>query len=123
MKALLGVLAERRGVSDADIDAYIAAYRGAGRRRGRGPRPGRPTSSPRSTASAFATRGAAPAEGVPVLFLHGFGGDLDNWLFNLDALAERHPVIALDLPGHGESDAKLPGTGAGGPGRVRRNSS
>jgi len=25
-------------------------------------------------------------------------------------VAERHPVIALDLPGHGGSDAKLPGT-------------
>ncbi|MDH4053512.1 MAG: acetoin dehydrogenase dihydrolipoyllysine-residue acetyltransferase subunit, partial [Rubrivivax sp.] len=46
-----------------------------------------------------------------VLFLHGFGGDLNNWLFNLDAVAEQHPVIALDLPGHGESDARLPGTG------------
>jgi pyruvate dehydrogenase E2 component (dihydrolipoamide acetyltransferase) len=25
-----------------------------------------------------------------VLFIHGFGGDLGNWLFNLDALAEAH---------------------------------
>ena len=45
-----------------------------------------------------------------VLFIHGFGGDLDNWLFNLDALAEKPPVIALDLPGHGQSTATLPGT-------------
>jgi pyruvate dehydrogenase E2 component (dihydrolipoamide acetyltransferase) len=49
-------------------------------------------------------------DGVPVLFLHGFGGDLDNWLFNLDAVAEVAPVIALDLPGHGQSTPRLPGT-------------
>ena len=35
-----------------------------------------------------------------VLLLHGFGGDLDNWMFNLDSLAEKHRVLALDLPGH-----------------------
>ena len=35
--------------------------------------------------------------------IHGFGGDLDNWLFNIDALAELAPVYALDLPGHGQS--------------------
>jgi pyruvate dehydrogenase E2 component (dihydrolipoamide acetyltransferase) len=38
-----------------------------------------------------------------VLLIHGFGGDLDNWLFNIDALAEAATVYALDLPGHGQS--------------------
>ena len=38
-----------------------------------------------------------------VLLLHGFGGDLDNWFFNHDALAEKHRTLALDLPGHGQS--------------------
>ena len=38
-----------------------------------------------------------------VLLLHGCGGDLDNWMFNLDSLAEKHRVLALDLPGHGQS--------------------
>ena len=38
-----------------------------------------------------------------VLLLHGFGGDLDNWMFNLDSLAEKQRVLALDLPGHGQS--------------------
>src|SRR6266850_2189727 len=41
--------------------------------------------------------------GEAVLLLHGFGGDLGNWLFNHQALAEKHVVYALDLPGHGES--------------------
>jgi pyruvate dehydrogenase E2 component (dihydrolipoamide acetyltransferase) len=49
-----------------------------------------------------------------VLLLHGFGGDLDNWMFNLDSLAEKHRLLALDLPGHGQSvktnvDPSLPG--------------
>ena len=42
-------------------------------------------------------------EGDPIVLLHGFGGDLDNWLFNRDALAEVGTVWALDLPGHGGS--------------------
>jgi pyruvate dehydrogenase E2 component (dihydrolipoamide acetyltransferase) len=41
--------------------------------------------------------------GAPVILLHGFGGDLNNWLFNHDALAAGHVVYALDLPGHGGS--------------------
>jgi pyruvate dehydrogenase E2 component (dihydrolipoamide acetyltransferase) len=108
VKALLAVLAEPE-VSDAEIDAFVAAYEvpAAG-------------SDEADEAAAFqwaevggirvryARRG--PETGVPVLFVHGFGGDLGNWLFNLDAVAESAPVIALDLPGHGQSDAKLPGT-------------
>jgi pyruvate dehydrogenase E2 component (dihydrolipoamide acetyltransferase) len=35
--------------------------------------------------------------------IHGFGGDLDSWLFNIDALAEYATVYAIDLPGHGQS--------------------
>ena len=42
-------------------------------------------------------------EGDPILFLHGFGGDLNNWLFNIDAVSGLGPVYALDLPGHGGS--------------------
>jgi len=108
VKALLGVLADA-SVSDAEIDAYIAAYvvPAAG-------------SGEDEEASAYEftevdgikVRHARRGEGggVPVLFLHGFGGDLDNWLFNLDAVAESAPVIALDLPGHGQSTPRLPGT-------------
>ena len=39
-----------------------------------------------------------------VILVHGFGGDLDNWLFNLVELAAKRTVYALDLPGHGQSD-------------------
>lgn len=45
--------------------------------------------------------------GQPALLIHGFGGDLNNWLFNHDALAQRRAVYALDLPGHGESSKEV----------------
>jgi len=48
-----------------------------------------------------------PGDGPPVIFIHGFGGDLNNWLFNQPALAERHPTLALDLPGHGGSTKEV----------------
>ncbi|HXP03240.1 MAG TPA: acetoin dehydrogenase dihydrolipoyllysine-residue acetyltransferase subunit [Stellaceae bacterium] len=42
-------------------------------------------------------------DGPPIVFVHGFGGDLNAWMFNQPALAERHRTIALDLSGHGGS--------------------
>jgi pyruvate dehydrogenase E2 component (dihydrolipoamide acetyltransferase) len=42
--------------------------------------------------------------GVPVVFIHGFGGDLENWMFNQPMLATTRRTIAIDLPGHGGSD-------------------
>ena len=38
-----------------------------------------------------------------MLLLHGFGGDLNSWLFAAPALAEGRTVYALELPGHGGS--------------------
>jgi pyruvate dehydrogenase E2 component (dihydrolipoamide acetyltransferase) len=108
VKALLAVLAEPE-VGDAEIDAYIAAYEvPAAGGDGEDDDAGFEWLEVQGIRVRHARRG--PERGVPVLFLHGFGGDLGNWLFNLDAVAARHPVIALDLPGHGQSDVKLPGS-------------
>ena len=41
------------------------------------------------------------------LLIHGFGGDLNNWLFNQEALAEELAVYALDLRGHGGSSKQV----------------
>jgi len=49
-------------------------------------------------------------DGIPVLLIHGFGGDLNTWMFTQPALAEGRRAIALDLPGHGGS-AKEVGSG------------
>ena len=45
--------------------------------------------------------------GDPVLLIHGFGGDKNNWLFNHEVLASANTVYALDLPGHGSSDKNI----------------
>ncbi|WP_342782129.1 alpha/beta hydrolase [Psychrobacillus soli] len=41
--------------------------------------------------------------GEPILLIHGFCGSLDYWDNIIDELARTHRVIALDLPGHGDS--------------------
>ena len=40
---------------------------------------------------------------LPLLLVHGFGGDSGNWLFNAEKLASNRRVVAIDLPGHGQS--------------------
>ena len=106
VKALLGVLVQGE-VSDDEIEAFVAgfevpeeeeaeeeeeglAYRYAGTGAGR---------------LRYAGLGEGPET---ILLIHGFGGDLDNWLFNLDALAAGASVLALDLPGHGPAPISIP---------------
>jgi len=40
-----------------------------------------------------------------MVFLHGFGGRAQQWRYQLTHFADRYRVIALDLRGHGLSDA------------------
>jgi pyruvate dehydrogenase E2 component (dihydrolipoamide acetyltransferase) len=42
-------------------------------------------------------------DATPILFVHGFGGDLQGWMFTQPMLAENRRAVALDLPGHGGS--------------------
>jgi pyruvate dehydrogenase E2 component (dihydrolipoamide acetyltransferase) len=109
VKALLGVMAEAE-VSNAEIDAYVAAYvtPAGGEGEDAEAAPAYQFADVDGLRIRYARKGAG--NGVPVLFIHGFGGDLDNWLFNIDAVGEKSPVIAFDLPGHGQSTARLPGT-------------
>jgi len=47
-----------------------------------------------------------PAEGdrgMPIVFVHGLGGCWQNWLENIPHFARHHRVVALDLPGFGQS--------------------
>lgn len=50
----------------------------------------------------------AGSAGAPVLLIHGVGMRAEAWGPQIVALASDHRVIAVDMPGHGESDA-LPG--------------
>ncbi len=42
---------------------------------------------------------------TPVIFLHGLGADAVTWAGIVDRIGDRAPMIAFDLPGHGESVA------------------
>lgn len=44
-----------------------------------------------------------PAGGVPLVMVHGFGGDKDNWAFYAPHLTSQYRLICPDLPGFGES--------------------
>ncbi len=110
--ALLAVVAPE-AVADAEIDAYVAAFA-----------PPEPMADTSAEAAAVAPREIeisgrrlrwlemGEGDGAPVLLVHGFGGDLNTWMFTQPALAEARRTIALDLPGHGGSAKEV---GAGGP--------
>ncbi|MFE0646381.1 alpha/beta fold hydrolase [Streptomyces sp. NPDC058877] len=55
---------------------------------------------PRTTSLAYERRGA----GEPLLLLHGIGHHWQAWEPVLDVLAAEREVIAVDLPGFGESE-------------------
>lgn len=44
-----------------------------------------------------------PKDAETILMIHGFGADKDNWLRFAKPLTDRYHVIAVDLPGFGES--------------------
>jgi pimeloyl-ACP methyl ester carboxylesterase len=41
--------------------------------------------------------------GIPVVFLHSFGGDSSHWATQLDHLRHHRRALAIDLRGHGKS--------------------
>jgi pyruvate dehydrogenase E2 component (dihydrolipoamide acetyltransferase) len=98
---LLGVIADA-AVPDADIDAFIEGFQASfvpgEAEEDAGPQPETVT-VPAGTLR-FVRHGEG---GEPLVLLHGFGGDLNNWLFNIEPLAADRAVYALDLPGHGGS--------------------
>jgi pyruvate dehydrogenase E2 component (dihydrolipoamide acetyltransferase) len=107
--ALLGVVADG-SVPDADLDAFVAEFQEefaahAAEAAETGPEPATLEAGGRRLR--YLEMGAG--EGPPVLFIHGFGGDLYSWQFNQEALAEHHYTYALDLPGHGGSSKDLGG--------------
>jgi pimeloyl-ACP methyl ester carboxylesterase len=72
----------------------------------------RPDSCPATRVHRFAAPGGAIAftrtgSGPPLLLVHGLGGTRSTWDGVLPLLARSFTVIAVDLPGHGESDAPL----------------
>ena len=108
VRALLGVLAPEE-VPDADIDTYVEGF--VMPQAAEGEEEEAPSYLFAETPAGrlrYAERGA---DGDAIILVHGFGGDLDNWLFNIDALAASGHVFALDLPGHGQSVKTAGGLG------------
>lgn len=106
VKALIGVIAND-DVSEGDIDAFVAGYAVQAAEGGAADDEVEPLHAFIETPAGrmrYARRGEGERS---VILIHGFGGDLDNWLFNIDALAEAGAVYALDLPGHGQSEKQV----------------
>src|SRR5438132_680904 len=105
--ALLAVAASE-AVADGEIDTFVSNFAV--------PEPSAEAAADSEAASPRELEAAgrrlrylALGEGdsVPVLLLHGFGADLNTWMFTQPALAEGRRVIALDLPGHGGSAKQI----------------
>jgi pyruvate dehydrogenase E2 component (dihydrolipoamide acetyltransferase) len=98
---LLGVIADA-SVPEADIDRFVDEFQATfvpeQAEQEAGPAP--ETVAVQAGILRFLRQGEG---GEPLLLLHGFGGDLNNWLFTAPALAAERTVYALDLPGHGGS--------------------
>jgi pyruvate dehydrogenase E2 component (dihydrolipoamide acetyltransferase) len=104
---LLAVLAPAE-LPEAEIDAFVAGFvvpeiadDGGGQAEGPAPRD--------VEAGGYRLRylDIGTGDGPPIVFIHGFGADLNGWMFNQPALAEKHRTIAVDLPGHGGSTKAL----------------
>jgi pyruvate dehydrogenase E2 component (dihydrolipoamide acetyltransferase) len=108
--ALLAVMAADE-VPEAEIDAFVAGFAVV-----------EPSTREEADAEGIKPRAVevggrrlrylelGEGDGVPVLLVHGFGADLNTWMFNQPALATGRRALALDLPGHGGS-AKEVGAG------------
>ena len=101
--ALLGVIADP-SVPDADIDAAVEKFQAEYVP----PEPEHDGQADRPELMQVAGHRVRHlmhrGDGDAVVLVHGFGGNLENWLLNHGALCEGgRTVAALDLPGHGES--------------------
>ena len=47
---------------------------------------------------------ASGDKGTPVILVHGLGGSIENWVKNIEPMAQSHQVYAPDLKGFGRTD-------------------
>lgn len=104
--ALLGVVVEGEA-SDAEIDAVIEGFQAGFVSNAAEAETAGPSAQKVEVGGRLLRYLDLGEGGTPLVLVHGFGGDLNNWLFNQPALAAERRVIALDLPGHGESGKSL----------------
>lgn len=105
--ALLAVAAPA-GVSDGAIDAFVAGFVAPEPAAEEGGEDA--AAAPRDIEAGgkrLRVLDLGSGGATPVLLVHGFGADLNTWMFNQPALAETRRAVALDLPGHGGSIKQL----------------
>jgi pimeloyl-ACP methyl ester carboxylesterase len=68
----------------------------------------------RVTVDGMSTQYLEAGTGAPLLLLHGYEQSASSWRWVIPALARTHRVLALSLPGHGDS---APAVGGYAPGR------
>lgn len=103
--ALLGVLAEP-AVSDEEIDSFITRFQESFVPEEKSQDGGIAEPNYADLGDfriAWNVSGPTDSDATPVLFIHGFGGDSNSWLFNLAALSTDRVAYTIDLPGHGRS--------------------
>ena len=100
--AMLGVIADA-SVPDEEIDVYVEEFQAnfvPSEEEAGGPEPETVSIDGKNIQYLKIGEG----EGTPLVLLHGFGGDINIWVFNQEALAGGgRTVYAVDLPGHGGS--------------------
>ena len=102
--ALIAILAPA-AVTDEEIERFIAGFVAPTREKAEEGTPAPETREIGGRMTRFLRVGNG--EGPPFVLIHGFGGDLNSWMFTTPALAAKATVYALDLPGHGGSGKTL----------------
>ncbi|KAA8384431.1 acetoin dehydrogenase dihydrolipoyllysine-residue acetyltransferase subunit [Acetobacter sp. DmW_136] len=109
--ALIGVLADAE-TPDVDIEAFIKNFHADNPQDAAATQDATAGEPKQITVGEHTlnVRDVGTQQGTPIVLVHGFGGDISNWLLTQDALAADRRVIAFDLPGHGASSKNV-GTG------------
>ncbi|MCE2578480.1 acetoin dehydrogenase dihydrolipoyllysine-residue acetyltransferase subunit [Gluconacetobacter entanii] len=111
--ALIGVVADA-SVPDAEIDEFITRFQAEFAESNASAKGEETAVEPTLVTVGTHTlrvHDLGMGDATPLVLIHGFGGDLKNWMLNHAALAHGRRVIAFDLPGHGGSSKDVgPGT-------------
>ena len=96
------------GVSDADLDDAVAQARAVIEAGVPEDAAGAPELRTADVAGRKISFAGAGEDGDVILFVHGFGGDRNSWLFLQEPLAARFRAYALDLPAVSYTHLTLP---------------
>jgi len=103
---LLAVVADPL-IDDVEVDRFIDQYEVVEPEGEQGESPSAEPQTVEAGGCLLSYVTAGSGDRPPVVFMHGFGGDSSNWLFNQPALAQNQVTYSLDLPGHGRSSKQI----------------